>query len=60
MPYKTILGIIYEPISNIEDNKWNVRNQKYGYGRVSSKSQPIESQKKEFKNKGIPEKNIRI
>jgi len=47
-------------------NKININqvNQKYGYIRVSSKSQKsnssIESQKQELKNNGISEKNIRV
>ena len=39
-------------------------NCRYGYARVSSKSQEenssLESQKKEFLDRGVPEKNIRI
>ena len=47
-------------------NKININqvNQKYGYIRVSSKSQEsnpsIESQTKEFIRQGIPKKNLRI
>jgi DNA invertase Pin-like site-specific DNA recombinase len=40
------------------------KNCRYGYGRVSSKSQEdnssLESQKQEFIQQGVPEKNIRI
>jgi DNA invertase Pin-like site-specific DNA recombinase len=40
------------------------KNCRYGYARVSSKSQEenssLESQKKEFIQQGVPEKNIRI
>ncbi len=40
------------------------KNCRYGYARVSSKSQEenssLESQKKEFIERGVPEKNIRI
>lgn len=40
------------------------KNQRYGYARVSSKSQEenssLESQKQEFLKRNVPEKNIRI
>jgi DNA invertase Pin-like site-specific DNA recombinase len=40
------------------------KNCQYGYARVSSKSQEenssLESQKKDFLDRGVPEKNIRI
>ena len=40
------------------------KNCRYGYGRVSSKYQEdnssLESQKQEFIQQGVPEKNIRI
>ena len=40
------------------------KNCRYGYARVSSKSQEenssLELQKKEFIERGVPEKNIRI
>jgi len=35
-------------------------NCRYGYIRVSSKSQALESQKKLLINEGVPEKNIRV
>jgi hypothetical protein len=40
------------------------RNCRYGYARVSSKSQEenssLESQKQELLSQGVPEKNIRV
>ena len=36
------------------------KNCRYGYARVSSKSQSLKSQKQELIKQGVPEKNIRV
>lgn len=60
------MSIIYKRINNIggKIKKEIDLRQKYGYVRVSSKSQQsnfsIESQTKELIKNGIPEKNIRV